>query len=493
MSNNDHEKFYFFECSSCKTLHLSSKQDIRLYQCSQCNGKAFDLVEKKFLIHCPKCYEYWPKRVVRLVVQEGICECLNHYQCDGLLLVRKRWTGAPAQLVLEKNAFEKAEILHLEPFPPQPVPIGGESEVILKNEEIIEPRDPFHDIFSNIDFSLDLASLSSSLTDPMIDQYLLSLKLCYFDEIPLNSSDYISVFSSTLVKLESHSIPIVHEPVNYVYYVGDICGDFQQLQNLCNYFIPIIENFPAVKIIFLGNYFNLDHTGIEMFSLLCLFYLKYPDNVVLLRGANDFHEKVAPLSLKITSESITPAKLQNIYRLIMHILARVPYFHIASMNQGQIKILAQNTGIPLHATPSEGSFILTDIAPNLQTRKIKYEELDEILQRTYTSKPDSVAFQDNSRAISQQAFAAFLQANKCHYMVRSNEILHEGLRFDFANDLCCTLFSAKTPKSPSESEDTVYMPKIIRLIPGQSPSVIDTTDGLPADLEETFGISPDDY
>ncbi len=282
MAESNLTKKHFFECTSCKTLYLASDHAILHYQCAHCNGKTFDIVENKFLIHCPKCHEYWPKRVVRLVVHEGICECLNRHECDGLLTVRKHWVGTPAQLIRPANSFEKVEILNLDPFPPQPASKTVENDPpvvedippemreleekvdaiqdpevedippeMQELDEKIDPiRDPFHEIFTQIDFSLDLTSLSSSLTPQIIDQYLMSLKLCYFDEIPLNSSDYLSVLTSTLIRLKSIATPLVQEPVNYVYYVGDVCGDFQQLQNLCNYFIPIIENFPAVKIIF---------------------------------------------------------------------------------------------------------------------------------------------------------------------------------------------------------------------------------------------------
>ncbi|UYP45040.1 hypothetical protein NEF87_001325 [Candidatus Lokiarchaeum ossiferum] len=503
MSDSNPEKIHFFECSSCKTLHLSTSSDIKHYQCSHCNNKIFFKAEKRFLIHCPKCLEYWPKRVVRMAVHEGICECLNQYQCDGLLTIRKRWDGMPAQLVMQKNAFEDAEVIsNVSPLPSDKL-IGEQiEEIALHNApnsnvksstEDVSSLDPFAEIFSNFDFSLDFATLSPSLTNQIINQYLLSLKLCYFDEIPLNSNDYIHLFSSMIFHLEESKVPLIREPVNYVYYVGDICGDFQQLQNLCNYFIPIIENFPAVKIIFLGNYFNDDHSGIEMFALLSLFTLKYPENVVLLRGAKDFHEMISPLSLQITSESLTPPKFQQIYRLIMHVLSRMPYFHIASMNQGQINILAQNTGIPINSTNPNKPFILNEMDSLLPLGKIKFNELGIDLQRIYTSKPETLSSMDESSGFSQEAFNHFLQANKCHYMVRSNEYLKTGIRFDFTNDLCCTIFSASNIKSHPSAESANYLPKIVRLVPGQSPTIIDAKDGLVSDLDDTFGISPADY
>jgi len=69
-------------------------------------------MEGNFIIHCPVCYEYWPKHVLRLISEEAILECPSK-ACHGLLKIRKDLTDQEVEQELpeEKGKKENEENL----------------------------------------------------------------------------------------------------------------------------------------------------------------------------------------------------------------------------------------------------------------------------------------------------------------------------------------------------------------------------------------------
>lgn len=72
----------------------------------------------------------------------------------------------------------------------------------------------------------------------------------------------------------------IDAPINIV---GDLHGQFKDLVNIINCAGPP----PKKKYLFLGDYVDRGMHSIETFILLCLFKLRFPDNMFMLRGNHE--------------------------------------------------------------------------------------------------------------------------------------------------------------------------------------------------------------
>ncbi len=498
----------YYECINCNSLYVLTNTEEKLTSCAVCNQSKFRLLTSRFIIHCPKCFEYWSKNVVKTVRKSGLCKCLNTMTCDGILKIRKELsTESPSSLNTGLLSDENTVVLGLEKLENNPSNSINASNPSLtelyreynsiaeiKTPEKLTPGEQFAKIYSNLDISLNPTSVSPKMNKNIIEQFFLSMKICYIDEIPLDSKDYIDIFSTTLLTIDPLYTPLIKDTVEFVYYVGDINGDFEQVQRLINYFHSIIEKYPSTKVVILGNYFNKYPCGIECFALLCLFFLKFPNNVRLLRGANDFHGKICPMYSHATNNTLNEEQLTKIYRLILHVITFLPIYHISLMNQGEIAVYSNNSGIPINPRAITDERQIINIEEKVDTFKANgfyFKELDSYSQFALDSYPEGTKSEKNNKEFNLELITAFFQKNNFHYMVRSNEILQNGYEFQFENNICCTIFSTQVINSLDSNNNHQFQPKILRLVPGQEPTILDTIKDLKNDLEKTFGISSD--
>jgi hypothetical protein len=500
----------FYECIQCQTIHLipTSNNGVENYVCAHCQSQEFRKISKKFIVHCPVCLEYFSKRILRLVIQEGICECLKT-DCEGLLTIRKEW-GETEDILQSTPQNDQPDtssgLPNLVPFPKAqpidelPIPIPTQSP---SPNSIPSPIPPSTNTQYELDGSLDLSAISSNLTKTELDKFMIKVRTSSNLNQLLSNKELEEILTGMLVSTLDSIPNVVEEYVQFVFYVGDLRGDLSQLLVLLNYFVPLIETFPVSKIVFLGNYLGNSLESLNLLAILSLLYQKYPENIILLRGSADVKEEIdrSEIARTIIESGNIPEKaelhqnLKHIYKLILHIFSQLPLVHISLMNQGVIAIYASNSGIPINILNPNETLLIREIEIN-QPPALSQAEMDEYCKHILYGRPNGqlkTLFEPDEKEITsyfgQAAFTNFLQANNLHYMVNANDMIKEGVKYQFNYNLCCTISSLSKFKAQKGSATETFNGKILRLVPGQTPIEIpvDKTT-LSNDLKNSFGI-----
>ena len=110
-----------------------------------------------------------------------------------------------------------------------------------------------------------------------VDNYLERLMKC--ELISDNEVKELTIKAKEVL-IEENNIVMMSSPVNIV---GDIHGQFYDLVNMFNIIGPVVKT----NYLFLGDYVNRGKFSIQVFLLLLCLKLKYPENVVLLRGNHE--------------------------------------------------------------------------------------------------------------------------------------------------------------------------------------------------------------
>ncbi len=307
---------------------------------------------------------------------------------------------------------------------------------------------------------------TASLPDFSIDQYKF---------ITLNAIDALKQFKNIYIE----------EPVDFAYYIGEINGDFLQLLHLIRYFQALLTNFPTAKIVFLGNYIGRNSQDLDTLMLLYLFYLQYPDNVVILRGSLETLEnaQLANFWQRVLDQFHDNEKMREetvvLQRYIAYSFSQLPLFHIAIMSEGQIQVYGSSSGIPFFLDQPDVPFNFRE-NNNLFTNKTEmWKEFDIYSQQILSGfpvedLPAEIGNIDLSDPLhphfGKGLFKAFLAANQIHYMVRSASEITEGYEFSF-NSFICSIFSTSQYELP---KCAYFESKILRLAPGTPPNIIGT-------------------
>ncbi|MHA1585548.1 MAG: hypothetical protein ACTSVU_09295 [Promethearchaeota archaeon] len=516
----------FAECKKCKNLYLLTEdQKIEDISCEKCHKSDFQLTKAPFLIYCPKCFEYWSERVISRVIKPGLCIC-PALDCDGHLIIKNHFPGMKSDKNSEINQKKGHELKHKanpaisEPFSnPQtnhqlksPVisPIAGKPVTLAKSPQESIPESSQELVFNPPkDLDVELSSLKSTLKSNTIDQFLLSMKLSpKIESIFLELKDFQNIFETFLLQVSKNYQSIRKDEIATVFYIGDLVGDFSQVQRICSYFIPLLTNFPACKIIFLGNYFDSTADSIYAFTLLALLYLKFPKNIILLRSRREFRESLEKSKIFsqfaeiFISRTQSPKKQQyiseikDLYRYTANIFKFLPFFHIGEMNNGNIRIFSTNAGFPKDPLDSLESAIKSPV--------FDFKDLDPQIRTALLGVPIDIARDAVSDSLfhtvsfSSDDFVSFMRINNFHYCVRSFSPI--PVKFLF-NDILCSVYSANlyendkikiNLKTKRKGLTTGKKGKLIRLTPGKSPLILSIDGELTRDLIDNFGISSED-
>jgi hypothetical protein len=346
---------------------------------------------------------------------------------------------------------------------------------------------------------IDYFQYAITLDDAKINELYRLLIVDLKSADTLSVQEYQSIIKSMIGLLNKNNSVLIEEPVQFVFYIGNLHGDLEQTQRILKYLDAIVETYPSMKAIFLGNYINYNLLDFPTLALLYVFALKYPQNIVLLRGTEEIKEKAeyegfwVRFTTFFRRKSISEELIQSLYKDLIISFGLMPLMHIGSMNQGQVRIFSAPSGIPLnHEDPTKPFDLKTQLSEipfkinhsadfPIIGQDLLWGLPDETLKEPFSFDPETGRLH-----FGPAAYSSFLKQNKLHYMMRATDRYPDGVKYYF-NYMICSVFTAKMVSAPNLEK---YAGKIVRLTLGQPPNVINT---LPADLlkdlEKTFGLS----
>ena len=514
------------ECMNCNRLYLTQK-DVGHIICESCENSDIRIASQYVLIRCNTCSKYWSPWVLKSITNKTLMQCPDN-TCDGNLQITDEWTEAEFKRISvlsqgyqievheplrEKQESEKKIERRLEkeeelldevdvPLDEVDVPLDEVDvplDVVENLDEgvhihIEKPQENIPELkklqLESLNLNLDPAQISLELIDDVetLNAYLQVFKSTPADYLTFSQEDYMQIFATFLSKIKDAPSEILVENIQNVFYVGDIRGDYKQLQLLINYFSPILEIYPSIKIVFLGNYLGWHKNDFEMFAMLQLFYLTYPENITLLRGNLDFHSKLKDRYLGARIQKIlnvADADAIRMYQVILHILSFLPIIHIGLMDQGKIRVYSASRGIPVDQSNLDVPVDIIKGKFNSEFPINLVDNLDPKFRSLFTSKIDKN---------SVPSALDFMNANRIQYFINSGEgeQIPDGVDY-ILKHAGCSIFSTKNFKIPELNLNTTFKPCILRLSPGNAPKSLATDQvTLEEDLLDTFNINFDE-
>lgn len=213
---------------------------------------------------------------------------------------------------------------------------------------------------------------------------------------------------------------------------GCINAHFEELKDIFN----ICGNISETKYLFLGDYVGRGWNGLSTFILLILYLIKYPNNLVFLRGNHDsrtfsrmyglYNECLQKYSNKYEAEDIYNMINELFDLLQLAAIVDNKYFCIHGGLSPDLKKLEEINKLERKKEIPENG-IITDLIwsdPN--------EEVDEYVP----SKKGAGQF------YGEKAVQNFLKENSnIEMIIRSHELVDNGYKYQFNNKLL-TVFSA---------------------------------------------------
>lgn len=286
------------------------------------------------------------------------------------------------------------------------------------------------------------------------DRILLAFKGLIYKGMPIDGSELDPIpemEESTILELCEaaksrlmQGSALVHKQYRNVI-IGDLHGNIRDL-------IRILHLFKTPKFtsyIFLGDYVDRGDNSIDVITLLLAFYVKYPENVTLLRGNHEF------------------IHMNHVYGFYEEVMARYGNPNVwAAVNE-------VFTYLPLVAILGNKLFCVHGgLSPHMQT----LSDLDSIKLpiRDYEGQPmisDLVwsdpevrlkGYGENDRGsgvtFGSDVVRAFLSKNQLQLMIRAHQINQNGVHA-FAEFLGVTVFSCSNYCASEENKAGVICVK----------------------------------
>ncbi|EAY16002.1 Ser/Thr protein phosphatase, putative [Trichomonas vaginalis G3] len=218
---------------------------------------------------------------------------------------------------------------------------------------------------------------------------------------------------------------------------GDIHGQFNDFKQM--FFLAGLP--PYTRFLFLGDYVDRGDKGMEVFLILCLFKIKYPENFYLIRGNHE--------SINITriygfyQEILVKYHSENVYNLFGKLFEALP---IAALIGNQI--FCVHGGI-------------TQYCPTIEDIQ-KLDRFSEIpitgaLNDLLWADPslDSAGFTDSERNAGHRFGSAatdkFCHQNNVKLIIRAHQMMMDGCKYCH-NDKVLTIFSAPNYEGISQNK-----------------------------------------
>ncbi len=219
-------------------------------------------------------------------------------------------------------------------------------------------------------------------------------------------------------------------------FVGDLHGDADALESIVEQ-VNFIENIEQKKqkqyLVFLGDYAGRGKKDIATINAIMKLKLKYPDNVVLLRGNHEgggfrYYGLYESIEKKCDSKEKTEELFQQYNRMVREMPG------IVVTGNG---IVGTHGGIPDEEIKS-----LKDLTSANVAGQMCWNYPRETIKERMNIKQVAGTF------FGKKPFERFMLAIKGTMMIRSHEAVLKGFELKFDNRLV-TIFSNGSEKSPS--------------------------------------------
>lgn len=214
-------------------------------------------------------------------------------------------------------------------------------------------------------------------------------------------------------------------------------------------------------MIFLGDYVDRNPNDLENLTLIIAFWIKYPENVVLLRGN---HEDVKinqyyGFIQNLTDTFVIEEWIKTLYKEILSFFVKLPVIHVNALKKplnnklnDSIRIFAVHGGIPIDPENPLEPIDLHRLVKEIDSNVATFEQFDSYMNWLLWADPreevDEIILRPDigRNQFGLKPFRRFMEKNHLHFMVRAHEVLKEGYKY-FFNQQLISLFTASTYKN----------------------------------------------
>ncbi|OHS98643.1 Serine/threonine-protein phosphatase PP1-alpha [Tritrichomonas foetus] len=214
--------------------------------------------------------------------------------------------------------------------------------------------------------------------------------------------------------------------------VGDLHGSLLDLLRIFR------ENGlpPSVSYVFLGDYVDRGNWSIEVVIILIAMKVKFPKNIVLIRGNHEFESICSKYGFKDQLESVYPKS--SIFGKFIDLFGELPIACIVNKS-----IFCVHGGL----SPLISNVKQISLAPKpMQDNNVgHFKDLfwgDPSSKSPFFSESER-NFSKDMHNFGQEATRDFLEKNNFTLLVRGHSYIEKGIEYHF-NKMCITLFSASS-------------------------------------------------
>ncbi len=352
--------------------------------------------------------------------------------------------------VIEEPKVEEA-IVEEEPVIEEVVEEPKVEEAIVE-EEIVKESVP-----SSTQFEIPYHAKVIELLPDIFEEVYSGL----LENRSLEYQDYLTFYESVNDLNPNPLPPIIYQESNVTFYIGDTHGAFSEAQTIVRYFERIL-NHPSsksIRIIFLGDYVDRNPNDLENLTLIIAFWLKYPENVIILRGN---HEDIKinqyyGFIKNLTDTFVIEEWVKNLYKEILDMFVKLPVAHVGALqnhsDKSEIRIFSAHGGIPVDSDNFTVPVNLIKLYDEIETNSTSFEEFDKYMNWLLWADPKegaekAIVFRPETgrNEFGLKPFNEFMEINNLQFMVRAHEVLEKGYKYFFDGRLV-SLFTASTYKN----------------------------------------------
>ncbi|MHA1746962.1 MAG: metallophosphoesterase [Promethearchaeota archaeon] len=234
--------------------------------------------------------------------------------------------------------------------------------------------------------------------------------------------------------------------------VGDTHGSIEDSLKLIQYFIREIQEASSgghdVKIVFIGDFVDRGLHDLHNLLLIMTFNLKFPENVLMLRGN---HEEISICAHYGFGKHVMDAFSPMLFANFNYVFKDLPLIATYHCDQGSFMCL--HGGIPILIDETTGDHIVPELSKHqFNNRQIWLDNMDPVTQQILWNDPitnyDSHSMRNYYKSrrgvgylFGEEIFNEFCLKNQVQLVFRGHEVFREGFRENFDRRFI-TVFSA---------------------------------------------------